>query len=55
MFSGNHAISTRQLYRNYAAALISLAALLPPLVMDRNSGGSILTALALLGLFLGRG
>ena len=52
MFSGNHAISTRQLYRNYAAALISLAALLPPLVMDRNSGGSILTALALLGLFL---
>lgn len=52
MFSGNHKISARQLYRNYAAALISLAALLPPLIMSREGGSSIVAALVLLGLFL---
>lgn len=52
MFSGNHKISSRQLYRNYAAALISLGALLPPLVMNRENAGSILLAVLFLGLFL---
>ncbi len=53
MFSGNHKISSRQLYRNYATAFISLGALLGPLVMNRESLGSILLALVFTGLFLG--
>ena len=36
MFSGNHKISSRQLYRNYATAFISLGALLPPLVISQD-------------------
>lgn len=52
MFSGNHRISSRQLYRNYAAALISLGALLPPLIMNRENPGSILLAVLFLGVFL---
>ncbi|MFG6333685.1 MAG: GerAB/ArcD/ProY family transporter [Lachnospiraceae bacterium] len=52
MFSANHKISSRQLYRNYAAALISLGALLPPLVMNRDNPGSIVLALLFLGLYL---
>lgn len=52
MFSGNHKISSRQLYRNYASALISLSALLPPLLMDRDHLFSILLSAGLLGLFL---
>lgn len=51
MFSGNHQISRRQLYRNYASALISLGALLPPLVMHRDHPGSIVLALLFLGIF----
>lgn len=52
MFSGNHKISSRQLYRNYAVVLISLGALLPPLIMNREQSVSIVLALLLLGLFL---
>lgn len=51
MFSGNHQISKRQLYRTYASALISLGALLPPLIMNRENPGSILLALLFLGIF----
>lgn len=52
MFSGNHKISSRQLYRNYAVGLISLSALLPPLVMNRENIGSICYALVFLGVYL---
>lgn len=52
MFSGNHKISSRQLYRNYAAGLIALSALFPPLIMDRENAGSIVTALLFLGIYL---
>lgn len=52
MFSGNHKISGRQLYRNYTAGFISLSALLPPLIMNRENMGGILFALMLLGLYL---
>lgn len=52
MFSGNHKISPRQLYRNYAICLISLSALLPPLVMNRESISSIGIALVFLGIYL---
>ena len=51
MFSGNHQVSDRQLYRNYAASLISLGALLPPLIMNRENPGSIVLALLFLGIF----
>ena len=51
MFSGNHQVSDRQLYRNYAASLISLGALLPPLIMNRENPGSIILALLFLGIF----
>ncbi len=51
MFSGNHQISKRQLYRNYASALISLGALLPPLIMQKDNFGSVLLALLFLGVF----
>ena len=52
MFSGNHKISTRQLYRNYASAVISLGALLPPLVMNRENTAGILLSLLFLGAVL---
>lgn len=52
MFSGNHKISERQLYRNYAAGLISLGALFPPLLMNRENAGSIGVALLFLGIYL---
>ncbi len=52
MFSGNGRISVRQLYRNHAVACISLSALLPPLLMNQKSTGSILLGLAFWGLFL---
>lgn len=52
MFSGNHKISSRQMYRNYTIVGISLSALLPPLVMHRDTIGSILLALIFLGLYL---
>lgn len=52
MFSGNHKISSRQLYRNYAAGLIALSALFPPLIMNRENPGSIGIALVFLGLYL---
>lgn len=52
MFSGNHKVSSRQLYRNYAAASISLGALLPPLIMNRDNGPGVLLAVLFLGLFL---
>lgn len=52
MFSGNHKISSRQLYRNYATAFISLGALLPPLVMNRDHAGSLLPALLFSGIVL---
>jgi len=55
MFSGNHKISPRQLYRNYAIGLISLSALLPPLVMNRESITSIGIALVFLGIYLAAG
>lgn len=53
MFSVNHKISGRQLYRNYAVGLTALGALLPPLVMNRENIGCILFSLILLGLYLG--
>ncbi|MBS6396277.1 MAG: GerAB/ArcD/ProY family transporter [Clostridiales bacterium] len=52
MFSGNHKISARQLYRNYAAGLISLSALLPPLVMNRENPAGIGISLVFLGIYL---
>lgn len=52
MFSGNHKISPRQMYRNYTVAGISLSALLPPLVMNRENIGSILLSLLFLGGYL---
>lgn len=52
MFSGNHKISSRQMYRNYAVVGISLSALLPPLVMHQDTMGSILLALVFLGIYL---
>ncbi len=52
MFSGNHKISSRQLYRNYATAFISLGALLPPLVMNREHTGSLILALLFSGAVL---
>lgn len=50
MFSGNYKISSRQLYRNYATAFISLGALLPPLVMNREHTGSLILALLFSGI-----
>lgn len=52
MFSGNDKISARQFYRNHAAQLISLSALFPPLLMNGENMGGILTSLGLLGVFL---
>ena len=52
MFSGNHKISSRQLYRNYTAGFISLSALLPPLIMNRSNLISVLLALVFLGIFM---
>ena len=52
MFSGNHKISSRQMYRNYAVVGITLSALLPPLVMNQENTGSILLSLLFLGIYL---
>lgn len=52
MFSGNDKISSRQFYRNYAVQAISLSALFPPLVMNRENMGGVLASLVLLGAFL---
>lgn len=52
MFSGNHKISARQLYRNYTVGLIALSALFPPLIMNRENGLSIGIALVFLGIYL---
>lgn len=52
MFSGNHKISSRQLYRNYASAIISLSALMPPLVMNRENASGVLLSLLFLGAVL---
>lgn len=52
MFSGNKKISSRQLYRNYAASYISLSALLPPLIMNRECMPGMLLALIFSGFFL---
>jgi len=52
MFSGNHKISNRQLFRNSSAGFISLSALIVPLVMNQKSITSILFALLFLGVFL---
>lgn len=52
MFSVNHKISSRQLYRNYAAGFISLSALLPPLVMNRDNLTGVILSLVFLGIFL---
>lgn len=40
------------MFRNYAMGFISLGALLVPVIMDRDSGGSIGFALLLLGIYL---
>lgn len=52
MFSINQKISSRQLYRNSAAGFISLSALLPPLLMNRENIVGIGLALLLLGLLM---
>ena len=52
MFSGNQKISSRQLYRNYTAVFISLGALLPPLIMNRENAGGLILALLFSGLLL---
>ncbi len=52
MFSGNEKISSRQVFRNGAAGLISLGALAVPLVMDREGLSEVLAALILLGILL---
>lgn len=52
MFSGNHKISARQLYRNYTVGFISLSAMFPPLLMNRENTVSIGIALLFLGAYL---
>lgn len=52
MFSGNHKISSRQLYRNYAAGLIALSALFPPLLVNQKNIGSICYAVLFLAAYL---
>lgn len=52
MFSGNYKISSRQLYRNYAAAFVSLGVLLPPLIMNQEHAGSLVASLLFSGCVL---